>query len=408
MSFLIIRNSKLKMNQLSPDGRHNERLNKHYSNKDIDPSRTHLNYHLKEPTGSYDATFYAIREKEHLKGNLRLTGEKQSNVACEFVITSDDAFFDRLGQERTRKFFEDAYQYACKKVGGEQYIISAVVHLDEKTPHMHLIYIPVVQKRNAKKQMTTRINCSEFWKGCDSYARLQDEFYSWMTNRGYDLERGKIGSTAEHLTTEEYKLKKVQEQLTAAKEQAAQIEQIANVRTFPLPMGNVSVKTSDFDALITAAKGYAALKNSEQEIKSLKSEVSSLQNENETLKNECRDISAKYEQLDHNFGAFYDSVADEVALKDENEKLRRDMQNIGNQYHGVCQELQQVTETNTQLNEIITEQKEKIHTLTENLTALQKLHKALEEKLDRVMQFIESLHLKEKLDTFLHRKHHAR
>ena len=272
------------MGQLNSDCKHNERLNQNYSNKDIDPTRTHLNYHLKEPTGSYENTFYAIRENEHLKGNLRLTGEKQSNVACEFVITSDDAFFNRLGDERTRKFFEDAYRYVCRKIGGEQYIISAVVHLDEKTPHMHLIYIPVVQKRNAKKQMTTRINCSEFWKGRDSYSRLQDEFYAWMTNCGYDLERGKIGSTAQHLTTEEYKLKKVQEQLTAAKERAEEIEKIDKLSTFPLPLGKTAVNTSDLESLTTAAKGYAVLKDSEDKISSLKTEVAALQNENEVLK----------------------------------------------------------------------------------------------------------------------------
>ena len=94
---------------------------------------------------------------------------------------------------------------------------------------------------------------------------------------------------------------------------------------------------------------------------------------------------------------FCDSVVDEVALKDENEKLHREVLNLGNQYHGVCRKLEQVTE-------MMEQQKVEIHTLTEKLTALQKLHKVLEEKFNRVMQFIENLHLKEKLDAFFSQK----
>ena len=77
--------------------RHNERLNKNYSNKDIDLSRSHLNYHLKEiQVATYNQEFERIRSQYNLLGNLRLTGEKQSNVMCEFLITSDKEFLTSL------------------------------------------------------------------------------------------------------------------------------------------------------------------------------------------------------------------------------------------------------------------------------------------------------------------------
>ena len=139
---------------------------------------------------------------------------------------------------------------------------------------------------------------------------------------------------------------------------------------------------------------------------SLKSVVSSLRNENETLKNNNADLSGKLQQLDHDFGAFYDSVSDEIALKNENAKLKTEIQNLGNQYHGVCESLKQVTNNNQHLTETVKEQAAEINTLSDKLTALQKLHKALEDKFARVMQFIENLHLKEKLDAFLHQKEH--
>lgn len=365
MSFAIIRNQNHKIGAVPLIERHNERRNQHYSNEDIDQNRTSMNYHLKEPIGTYLDTFYAIREQEQLKGNLRLAGKKQSTVLCEFIMTSDKDFFDRIGEERTRQFFQDAYRFACMKVGGEQYIVSATVHMDEKTPHMHMMFIPVVHGKDRKGQHCKRINCSEFWKGRDSYSRLQDEYYDWMTSHGYDLERGKKGSTAEHLSIEEYKLKKVQEQLSVAKDQADEIEQIDNLSTFPLPLGKTAVSSSDLETLATAAKGYIAAKSAEQDVQNLKAEVSSLRNENEALKNDRAALSGNLQELENKFADFYASVEDEVALQRENERLQREVQTIGNQYHGVCRELQEVKEKNTHLNVTLQEQTTEITTLTE-------------------------------------------
>lgn len=404
MSFAIIRNQNHKIGAVPLIERHNERRNQHYSNEDIDQNRTSMNYHLKKPIGTYLDTFYAIREQEQLKGNLRLTGKKQSTVLCEFIMTSDKDFFDRIGEERTKQFFQDAYRFACMKVGGEQYVVSATVHMDERTPHMHLMFIPVVHGKDRKGNPCKRINCSEFWKGRDSYSRLQDEYYDWMTSHGYDLERGKKGSTAEHLSVEEYKLKQTQEQLRLAEEQAQEIESIDGIAPSSSVLGITAIKSTDLETLTTAAKGYIAVKSAEQEILNLKSEVSSLRNENEALKNDRAALSGNLQELENKFADFYASVEDEVALQRENERLQREVQTIGNQYHGVCHELKATKQEKDTLSATVKEQEQQLHTLTEKLTALQKLHKALEDKFNKVMKFVESLNLKEKLNAFLHRQ----
>lgn len=207
MSFAIIRNVKYKMTNLQSISRHNERQNKNYGNKDIDTEKSYLNYHLRKPIeNSYEKEFDRIREKNNLKGNLRLTGKKQSNVACEFLITSDNDFFKSIGVEQTKRYFQSAYEFACKKCG-EDNIISATVHMDETTPHMHLTYIPVVEGVK-KGEKVNKINASEFWKGFNSYGELQDQFHSYMVAKGFNLERGEVKKDkAEHLTVEEFKLK---------------------------------------------------------------------------------------------------------------------------------------------------------------------------------------------------------
>lgn len=206
MSYAIIRNAKYKASQVNNISRHNERKNENYSNKDIDKSRTELNYHLKQPKEiSYEKEFNRLRQENNLKGNLRLTGSKQSNIMCELMITSDNDFFKRIGTAETKRFFESSYDFACKKCG-EKNIVSAVVHMDEMTPHMHLTYIPVV-KGLKKGQEVLKINSSEFWKGFNSYGKLQDDFYSYVKERGFELDRGEVKEEKrEHLTVEEYKI----------------------------------------------------------------------------------------------------------------------------------------------------------------------------------------------------------
>ena len=88
-----------------------------------------------------------IKEKYNLKGQIKTV----SNIACEYIITSDHDFFERIGEEETKRFFETAYKFVVEyKDLGEQYIISAKVHRDEQTPHMHLIFLPVVHTTDKK------------------------------------------------------------------------------------------------------------------------------------------------------------------------------------------------------------------------------------------------------------------
>lgn len=67
--------------------------------------------------------------------------------------------------------------------------------MDESTPHLHLVFVPVVRKLDKKSGKTVdKIACSEYWKGKDSYKKLQDNFYQYITNNGFNLERGKASN----------------------------------------------------------------------------------------------------------------------------------------------------------------------------------------------------------------------
>ena len=204
MSYAIIRNTKYKRENLKGIFRHNERRNKNYSNDNIDKEKSYLNYSLKSPQYSYEKEFDIIKEKYNLKGQIKTV----SNIVCEYIITSDHDYFERIGEEETKKFFETAYKFVSEyKNLGEQYIMSAKVHMDEQTPHMHLVFLPVVHTTDKKGNSIDKLACSEFWKAKDSYRQLQDAFYKYMVENGFNLQRGlpKEETGREHYSVEEYK-----------------------------------------------------------------------------------------------------------------------------------------------------------------------------------------------------------
>ena len=204
MSYAIIRNTKYKRENLKGIYRHNERRNKNYSNANIDKEKSYLNYSIKSPQYSYEKEFDKIKEKYNLKGQIKTV----SNIACEYIITSDKEFFERIGEIETKRYFDTAYKFVSEyKNLSEQYIMSAKVHMDEETPHMHLIFLPVVHTKDKKGNDIDKLACSEFWKAKDSYRQLQNAFYDYMISNNFELERGlpKEETGREHIDLKEYK-----------------------------------------------------------------------------------------------------------------------------------------------------------------------------------------------------------
>ena len=137
---------------------HNEREKDHYSNVDIVPERTPLNIHFKAPTASYTEMFEQLeRDKVISTRGLKPDAVKYG----ELIFDVNSAYFyNHGGYEFAKQFYADAYKAAVEIVGGEQYILSAVMHADERNRamsealgedvyhyHLHVVYIPVVEKQ---------------------------------------------------------------------------------------------------------------------------------------------------------------------------------------------------------------------------------------------------------------------
>ena len=249
---------------------HNEREKDSYNNQDIVPERTALNVHYKAPTDDYVKMF----EQMEQDGVISTRGLKPDAVKYgELVFDVNSAYFyNHGGYEFAKQFYADAYRAAVEIVGGEQYILSAVMHADERNRamsealgedvyhyHLHVVYIPVVEKqilwskrckdeslRGTVKETIMQVSRSKKWdsrpildedgnpklteKGKtmlkSSYSVLQDDFFNFMRDAGYtDVERGERGSTEEHLTVTQFKVQAEQQRLEAVTGQVAQAEQ---------------------------------------------------------------------------------------------------------------------------------------------------------------------------------------
>ena len=249
---------------------HNEREKDSYSNQDIDTTQTHRNVHFKKPTDSYAAMF----DQMIADGVISTRGLKADAVKYgELLFDVNSAYFhNHGGYEYAKQFYADAYKAAVEIVGGEQYILSAVMHADERNRamsealgedvyhyHLHVVYIPVVEKqilwskrckdeflRGTVKETITQVSRSKKWESKpvlnedgnpmlnakgkkilkSSYSVLQDDFFNFMRAAGYtDVERGERGSTEEHLTVTQFKVQAEQQRLDAVTGQVEQAEQ---------------------------------------------------------------------------------------------------------------------------------------------------------------------------------------
>lgn len=204
MSYAIVRNEKLTRAEINGKGTHNDRKAKNHTNKDIDPTRTHLNYYIKKNELTYTKEFDKYMKENNLQCHLR----SNSIIMCQMVFTSDQSFFDKIGEEETKRYFDECYKFIYNyKNLGEKNIISAVVHLDEGAPHMHLMFVPVVHTKDKEGNNIDKICARDFWKGRDSYRKLQDAYFNHVKSKGFDLERGMFveDTGRKHYSVEEYK-----------------------------------------------------------------------------------------------------------------------------------------------------------------------------------------------------------
>ncbi len=206
--YAILRFAKYKGPEIGQIEAHNERTKEKYaSNPDIDPSRSHLNFHLIDPPGKYRT------ESERQIREAGCRTRKDSVRLVEALVTASPEFFKGKKKSEIREFFETAKAFLEQHQAPKTFV-SAVVHLDEKTPHMHLCFVPLTEDH--------RLSAKEILGNKKKLTQWQDRFWEHMVRKYPDLERGESAS----VTGRDHIPPRVFKQMTRLNKQKAKLEEL--------------------------------------------------------------------------------------------------------------------------------------------------------------------------------------
>ena len=178
--YAILRFAKYKGPEIGNIEAHNERTKEKYaSNPDVDISRSKYNFHLIEPERKYRAE----AERQIKEAGCRTRSDSVRVV--EALVTATPEFFQGKKKSEIRAYFQEALAFLQQNQDPKT-IISAVVHMDEKTPHMHLSFVPLTADG--------RLSAKEIVGNKKKLTQWQDKFWEYMVLKYPDLERGESAS----------------------------------------------------------------------------------------------------------------------------------------------------------------------------------------------------------------------
>jgi len=296
------------------------------------------------------------------------------------IITADREFFENLGTYNPKnidRFFDRAYKWALEQIGykgTDKNILSAKVHYDETTPHMHIYYLPMTNKWNTKvyekdkhgkilrsdkgtpiqakdekgktlfetvESPTPKLSKTEFWRfkgGKNSYRILQDDFHEKI-GKEYNLERGEIGSTREHTTKHQWQEQKliektknaqqnyhetkqnIENELRTFQEMKTKTEKIEEKKTKIPLIGKTMVNTREWERTTRQAQAYCVnrdeIKRNRQDRKEIDERLAEIAKKEDLVNQnlyQARELSARQRSIN----AILEST--EKELENEKEK----------------------------------------------------------------------------------------
>ena len=223
MNYAIFRSEPIyTLNDLAQIGSHNKREKKAYnSNPDIKLELTKNNIELVPLDSKYVKGFHEITKEYKLEHDERMKTERDDRkrtysqmldrsknvVGDELLFTASPGFFKNMNNKDIKKWANTCMEFVYQDLGyKKEQVLHATVHMDEKTPHIHCVVIPLVKKLD-KRTNTERYTISkkQYIRDNKHLSELQDKYWERLTNKGFKLERGIKGSDVEHQDIKEYK-----------------------------------------------------------------------------------------------------------------------------------------------------------------------------------------------------------
>ena len=322
LNYAIFRSEPIMtINDLAQIGSHNKREKKAYnSNPDIDIERSKNNIELVPLSDKYVKGFYNLvkdyrkqheekqkTEREDRKKTFKQMLDKSNSVvADELLFTATNEFFKDMTRDDIKDWADTCMEFVYNDLGyTKDQILHSVVHLDEKTPHIHCVVVPLVKKFD-KRTNTERYTISkkQYIQDKIHLSELQDKYHKRLTDKGYDLERGIKGSDRKHIKIKDYKRinRKLEENLNIRNNRLDKAinefdEKMKSTKNIPFNKSQVIVNKDTFDTMVSIVKESKKVIELQPKINEVFQEINSYANDYKTLEKENQSIQKEIKSL---------------------------------------------------------------------------------------------------------------
>lgn len=360
LNYAIFRSEPIyTINDLAQIGSHNKREKKAYnSNPDIKIELSKDNIELMPLTDKYVKGFYNLTkeykkehdermktEREDRKRTFKQMLDKSQNVvADELLFTATNEFFKEMTREDILDWANTCMEFVYKDLGyKKEQVLHSVIHLDEKTPHIHCVVVPLVKKLD-KRTNTERYTISkkQYIRDKIHLSELQDKYHKRLTDKGYDLERGIKGSDRKHIKIKDYKKinRNLEQNLNTRNDRLDKImtefdEQMKTTKTIPFDKKHIVVEKETFNTMHKAINESKKAMELQPKINEVFNEINnytdsynSLEKDNQRYQREIKSLKTRNSNLlqeNNKLRAYIDTILEVI------KKFFRKLLQIGNE-----------------------------------------------------------------------------
>ncbi len=347
LNYAIFRSEPIyTINDLAQIGSHNKREKQAYnSNPDIKVELSKNNIELKPLTEKYVKGFKILvkdYEKEHnermkterddRKRTFNQMLDKSKNViADELLFTATNKFFKNMTEKDILDWANTCMDFVYEDLGyTKEQVLHSVIHLDEATPHIHCVVVPLVKKFD-KRTNTERYTISkkQYIRDKIHLSELQDKYHKRLTDKGYDLERGIKGSDRKHIKIKDYKKinRKLEQNLNTRNDRLDKImneldKRMETTKTIPFDKKHIVVEKDTFDIMHKAINESKKVMELQPKINEIFNEINnyadsynSLEKDNQKYQREIKSLKTKNSNLlqeNNKLRAYIDTILEVI------------------------------------------------------------------------------------------------
>lgn len=347
------------LQDLAQIGSHNKREKKAYnSNPNIKIELSKNNIDIVPLSEKYIKGFYNLTKEYKKEHDERMKTEREDRkrtfnqmlnksknvIADELIFTASHTFFDNMSNEDIKNWANTCMEFVYEDLGyKKEQILHATVHLDEETPHLHCVVVPLIKKFD-KRTNTERYTISkkQYIKDKNHLSELQDKYHTRLVNKGYNLERGIKGSDTKHQKVKEFKkTTRYYEQkvnnLNCRLDNAINNfeDKMQTTKNIPFDKKHIILEKETFDSMNNIIKETKNIMNFQPKMEQLFNEVNTftkshkaLEKENNNLQKEIKSLTTRNQNLkkeNNNLKLYIESILNTI------KKFFRHLLKIGNE-----------------------------------------------------------------------------